>query len=786
MHTTLFCTSFLILFFTCTVSAKEYKAANAKEVTDIESRLLPGDVLILANGIWKDAALTFTSSGNSEKHITIRAENDGKVILSGRSSLQLGGNYIDVFGLYFTNGFSDDDVISFRKDAKQVANNCRVSNCAIVDYNPFNRMKENSWIAFYGKNNRFDHNYIAYKKNLGTTLVVELNDISNQQNFHRIDSNYFGKRERIGGNGGETMRIGNSTFSRTSSNTIIENNFFEHCNGEVEIISVKSCDNIIRGNIFYECEGNVVMRHGNRNVVDANRFIGNNLPLTGGIRVINAGHTIRNNYFYQLKGERFRSALAIMNGVPNSPINRYDPVSDVVITGNTFMECDNIELCAGKDFERTATPKNVLLANNTFYNTKSISLIHAFDDISGISFTNNFSNQPQLKTKVPAIIQLTTDDYPVIKGKHGLKGFSKSEIVHFRNNSGAAWITKDNIKKKFIVTGRQIMAVPGNNTIYEAYLQAKPFDTIVLSNKGKYYLSSTVEIRMPLYITGEDGSSVTFDGEKGGISFFSIENGGSLFISGITFNGESKNGIAESFIRTCKQPAIEHYNLFVNNCRFLNLTDGRKSAFKAYPGTFADSIVFSNTLFNDITGEVISLAAEKDDRGYYNAENIVFKNCVFNKALMGAIDIYRGGNDESSAGPFVTIDHCTFNKVGNTELGYAVRLHGVQFSTITNALFNNSGKSGRAVWYEDFGWTKNSISNSNLFRSGKIESFYGNVIKGGITHYPVKFANEEKYDLSLISGAPLQNKNTGIIDPGAVFTNGKLHLETPRHKLIRK
>lgn len=35
-----------------------------------------------------------------------------------------------------------------------------------------------------------------------------------------------------------------------SSNTVIEENMFHHCNGEVEVVSIKSSDNIIRNNVF--------------------------------------------------------------------------------------------------------------------------------------------------------------------------------------------------------------------------------------------------------------------------------------------------------------------------------------------------------------------------------------------------------------------------------------------------------------------------------------------------------------------------------------------------------
>jgi poly(beta-D-mannuronate) lyase len=122
-------------------------------------------------------------------------------------------------------------VIEFRISSSKLANNCRVTNCVIDNYNNPDRLEEDNWIVLYGRHNRFDHNYIARKKNIGTTLVVQLNDALNQENEHQIDHNYFGERPRLGSNGGETIRVGNSTFSRTSSRTIIEDNYFEHCNG---------------------------------------------------------------------------------------------------------------------------------------------------------------------------------------------------------------------------------------------------------------------------------------------------------------------------------------------------------------------------------------------------------------------------------------------------------------------------------------------------------------------------------------------------------------------------
>ena len=81
------------------------------------------------------------------------------------------------------------------------------------------------------------------------------------------------------------MRVGTSQQAYSSSNTIIENNLFERCSGEVEVISIKSSDNIIRNNTLLECEGVVALRHGDRNTVNNNLFIGNGRRNTGGMLI---------------------------------------------------------------------------------------------------------------------------------------------------------------------------------------------------------------------------------------------------------------------------------------------------------------------------------------------------------------------------------------------------------------------------------------------------------------------------------------------------------------------
>jgi poly(beta-D-mannuronate) lyase len=795
---TLFVTLFLMLFgAVAEVQATTYKVQNAAEFkARVESGLKPNDTLLLANGIWRNAELIFKGQGTATQPIVLAAETAGKVGLEGTSSLRIAGEFLVVNGLYFRNGGVAGAVIEYRASADKIANDCRITNCVIDNYNFSDRTKESSWIQFYGKRNRMDHCYIGGKKNEGVTLAVNLNDERHRENFHRIDHNVFGERQPLGSNGGETIRIGVSTYSLSNSKTIVEDNYFYHCSGEVEIISVKSCENTLRRNVFYECEGGLVMRHGNRNLVEGNYFIGNNKPHTGGVRVINAGHRIVNNYFENLTGVRFRSALTVMNGVPNSAINRYHQVKDVLIAFNTFVNCDHVTLAAGSDNERTARPLSTSITSNVFVTNRD-SIYEAEDDINGITFlsnqvkTNNKNALPKgFQTadfqefipkntfKNPAETAFVTTD--ILGNKRGAKthagafeiapktpfDFSPSKMT----DVGTDFFQPKWASVVFPPTRKIIPVLPQNKALETAIETAESGDIIELTDTATYIIDAPMLIRKAITIRAKAGlatrPTLAFKGEKKNFTFISIENGGSLRLNGVAFNGSSESAIAECAIRTKQTPMIERYQLFVDNCAFYDFNDGRKSAFIAYQGTYADTIQFSNCLFRDISGVVLSIAAEKDDKGIYNVEHFILTNCAFANLLTGALDLYRGGNDESTLGPFLTVDHCTFYNVGNVELGSVLRLIGVQWSTIQNSIFYDSGRSGRIARYEDYKGTRNVVHHCNLFQAGKVESFYNNIVGEGMLKLKPEFVAMEQYDFRQKPTSPLKNRATDGMDLG--------------------
>ena len=57
----------------------------------------------------------------------------------------------------------------------------------------------------------------------------------------------------------------------------IMNNLFENCNGEIEMISVKSSENIIYQNTITNCKATITLRHGQGSIIAKNKFLQSNM-----------------------------------------------------------------------------------------------------------------------------------------------------------------------------------------------------------------------------------------------------------------------------------------------------------------------------------------------------------------------------------------------------------------------------------------------------------------------------------------------------------------------------
>lgn len=351
--------------------AKEFIVSNVSEISAVMRTAHPGDTLTMVDGVWSDARIVFQGSGTSAGPILLRARSYGAVKISGASNLKIAGNYLVVDGLIFQNGYSPTDgVVEFRNSSAGIeSNHCRLTNASIVDFNPATTSTDYKWVSMYGTYNRVDHCYLKGKNHSGATLVVWLSD---HPNYHLVDHNYFGPRPELGVNGGETIRVGTSDWSLYDSFTTVEYNLFDQCNGEIEIISSKSCGNVYRYNTFVNCQGTLTLRHGNRCRVEGNFFFGNGRASTGGIRIIGEDHVVINNYLSGLMGTSMSSSLSMVDGIVDSPLNGYYQVKRALVAFNTLVNNRvNINIGAGKDADNVLPPLDCTIANNIVYGTTS-------------------------------------------------------------------------------------------------------------------------------------------------------------------------------------------------------------------------------------------------------------------------------------------------------------------------------------------------------------------------------------------------------------------------------
>ncbi len=735
----------LICFVFSEINAQETIVANIEEYNKTIKNAKAGDVIILKNGVWKNVKLNAYGNGNKEKPIIVKAETAGKVIVSGNSTLNIYGQYVIVSGLWFKDGNSTyKSVVQFRKDSKTFANNCRFTNSTISYYKVADGIKDH-WVDIWGKNNRVDHNNFTGKTSPGTTLVVWLKGDEHTENNHKIDNNVFGPRPNLGTNGGETIRIGTSTNSMKSSKTLVERNVFANCDGEIEIISNKSCDNIFRDNLFVASKGTLTLRHGNNALVERNVFLGNGVSNTGGIRIINQGHIVRNNFLIGLLGDGYRGAIVVMNGVPNSPLNRYHQVKNVDIQNNTIINSGPISFGEGKDDEKTLPPINTNFSNNLIFNNKSSKNVKFVDDVSGITFKNNYIDAPisaekgftatKINWKELQSFPIPTSNNPdllkVIKNsKSAEDDITKSKRQIF--NAGAFNLDSKRLPKALTlragpgwkpniitppVKPKTINVAPGEETLRKAISKATPGSILTLST-GEYILEKKIKITKNLTIIGDKSGasilSIKENIEKPIDYFFRVNEGIRFTISNVIIDGE--NSKPKYAIVSPDKKEASLYNLFVNNVVFKNFTNTNGgSVFKAYTGTKADTLSFISSRFeNSYRG--LNLSYDKDNMGKYNANVIVLENTVFKDIEEHAVNFIRKTPSVDLIGGKLIVNNCVFSNVYNQEKGKVLRINGIHSVEISNTVFCNSYKIKSPVDLKGrFSFIKNSLVHDSGF-----------------------------------------------------------------------
>ena len=755
---------YLIIAALVLTSCEQQVSISGTSVSDMEGLMTaigeaePGSVITMANGTYKDVQIEFYGEGTEDEPITLRAETAGEVFIEGQSSLHLGGKHLIVDGLYFRNGYSPSGgVIRYQIGEDKTAFHSQVTNCVIEDFTMPNRWQNNRWVEFYGKHNKMDHCYIAGKGNDGATVMVYHSGNKHTRNYHEISHNYFGPRPRKGGPRGETMRIGGSETSMTPGYVTVSNNYFEACNGEVEVISDKTNFNSFRNNIFNKCEGSLVMRHSDYATIDGNIFIGDDdSDFYGGIRLVNSGHTVTNNYLYKIRGEEFRSPLAVMNGIPKSSLNRYMQVHDAVIAFNTWVDCRApIQIGVGQNVAsagvlppseiRSAAPIRTIVADNLIYNSEEDRApVVNHDDMSGITFAGNvidnggarytqydaLQNGDVNMTKVNEWLyaptgstdgildsvaqyfesdKVETDIFGASRADNNQIGaiVSVSAAEQFKINTddyGPSWF---NPKKEASAPKLHSVAAE-SGALASALAEASSGDIIDLTG-GAYTVNGSLAIDKEITIRSKSSEKaiITFTGGAGEAAF-QMHGKGNLKLQNVAI--KSKNG--QVAFAPLEENMYTTYQLSLADC----VVEDFSHVLHATKGSFADSINMTNTLLQNCDNGIVLAAEEKGD---YNAEMITINDCTFKGIDQNVIHFFRGGYDESTIGGFLRLDKSTFTECGRKEKsGVLVKTRGIINVHMFDNLFTNNPIRYVAVLW---GAKNNNHEGNTVSNSGQIK-----------------------------------------------------------------
>lgn len=314
---------YLLTVLLCAIQTLHAATVNVSSLSALQTAInnaSPGDIIILANGVYTASTdISISKQGTAAAPITIQAQSIGGAEINGTAGINIvsPAKYIIIKGFKFTFNASQATMASGTSF-------CRWTR------NLFQTPGEGEDLLLNGSDHEVDYNTFQHKDALGRFIAVRGTGSQIAQRLH-IHHNYFLDQQPQSGNGAETVQFGLSGYSLSSSNSIFEYNLFEDCQGENELLSVKSSAVTVRYNTIRDCPAQFTLRHGNHNIVYGNYFIN-----TPGIRIFGDDHIIFSNHF-----ENCSPAINIGNGdgevADGDALTVHDRPDRVVIVFNTLV-----------------------------------------------------------------------------------------------------------------------------------------------------------------------------------------------------------------------------------------------------------------------------------------------------------------------------------------------------------------------------------------------------------------------------------------------------------------
>ena len=316
----------------------------------------PGDCIVAANGSYSAPAIRVKAT--AEAPVVVRAANRGKATFTSKLSVR-DASYVTVDGFDYTGGanvtIEDSD-------------HCRITRSRF-------RLDGGTFVKVTGTSdrNRIDHSDFGPKTGKGSFVQP-----TGKSTRTRIDRNHF--HDVSGGsNGRETVMLGccGPEADYHKAKNVVEHNLFVNCDGENEMIGIKSSDNTVRYNTIRRSRGYISLRAGRANRIHSNYILGEGKEGTGGIRLFEDDHVIYNNYV-----ETQDVPLAMGNG--DAPGGSHAAIERATVVFNTFIARDQPLKIGGGGHQ--VPPSDSVFSNNLVYGSVRPILER---DPGGVSYKGN-------------------------------------------------------------------------------------------------------------------------------------------------------------------------------------------------------------------------------------------------------------------------------------------------------------------------------------------------------------------------------------------------------------
>ena len=230
----------------------------------------------------------------------------------------------------------------------------------------------------------------------------------------------------------EVMAMGIADSQDVVTNNVVEYNLFENCDGENEIITVKTSNNKFRYNTFKNSMGSLSFRLGSDNEAYGNYFYGEGASAnwdddnyqTGGIRVYGFGHLIYDNYMEGLTGISWRHPILIDSGdtSDSTGADSHETPSNLSVYDNTIVDSVGGGIHIGSD-NYGNMPYNISVDNNLVVGSEGILFNNYANDSS-----NTWSGNRAYATGAAAAVgggSLSSSEVAVLSGAPSISAPTK-------------------------------------------------------------------------------------------------------------------------------------------------------------------------------------------------------------------------------------------------------------------------------------------------------------------------------------------------------------------------